>query len=171
MTHWKRILVPVDFSPCSRSALSLAGDLAVEGGAVVILHHATERPSGLGRGARLHFPTGDVDADAWAHDQTRDKLEHLAIELRARGVPVELRAAIGKPVPSILAAIAEDEPDVVVLGTHGRSGLAHVVLGSVAEAVIRQASVPVVTVRNACSPLAGVDDDDVEHQLDAETQG
>lgn len=171
MTRWKRILLPVDFSPCSRAALSLAGDLAVASGATVILHHATERPAGLARGARLHLPRGDVDADAWADQQTRERLDPLALELRARGVSVELRAVVGKPAARILSAIVDDDADLVVLGTHGRTGLAHALLGSVAETVVRHASVPVITVRSPCGALAGVDDDEVEHQLDAETQG
>lgn len=171
MKRWKRILVPTDFSPCALAALDLAAELAAESGGTIVLEHSTERPRGLGAAIELHVNGGDAGTDAWLHGQVRPRLEALAGPLRARGVAVELRSDVGKPSQAILSAIDGSGADVVVLGTHGRAGLAHILLGSVAEEVVRKAPVPVLTVRGGCGVTEGLDADDVEHQLDAETQG
>lgn len=171
MKRWKRILVPTDFSPCAIAALELAAELAAESGGTIVLEHSTERPRGLDATAQLHVGRGDAPVDVWVHEQVRPRLEALAEPLRARGVAVELRSDVGKPSKAILAAIEASGADLVVLGTHGRAGLAHILLGSVAEEVVRKAHVPVLTVRGGCAVTDGVDDDEIEHQLDAETQG
>jgi nucleotide-binding universal stress UspA family protein len=173
MSRWKRILVPTDFSPCASAAVELAADLARSSGATVVLAHATERPGNLGSGAMIVPEPGraPVPVDDWMHAKVRARLEDVAAPLRAGGLEVKVRSDVGKPDVAILGAIEDEGADLCVIGTHGRAGLAHFLLGSVAEKVVRRANVPVLTVRGHCAPTAGVDDDEIEHQLDAETQG
>jgi nucleotide-binding universal stress UspA family protein len=168
-----RILVPTDFSPCASAAIDLAGDLARDSGATLVLLHATERPGNLGSGAMIVPEPGraPVAVDDWMHAEVRARLDDVAAPLRATGLNVKVRSDLGKPDAAILRALEDEGADLCVIGTHGRTGLAHFLLGSVAEKVVRRANVPVLTVRGHCAPTAGVDDDVVEHQLDAETQG
>jgi nucleotide-binding universal stress UspA family protein len=173
MSRWKRILVPTDFSPCADAAVDLAVDLARGSGAMIVLQHATERPSGLGATAMIVPEPGraPVAVDEWMHAKVRARLEHAAAPLRALGLEVRVRSDVGKAHTAVLAAIEAEGADLCVIGTHGRAGVAHFLLGSVAEKVVRHANIPVLTVRGHCATTAGVDDDPIEHQLDAETQG
>jgi nucleotide-binding universal stress UspA family protein len=170
MKRWRRILVPTDFSPCALAALDLAIELAAEANSTLILQHATERPRGLDPSAQLHVRDSDAPVETWVHERVRPRLEALAAPLRARGLAVELRSDVGRASPAILAAIDASAADLVVLGTHGRAGLALVLLGSVAEEVVQKAPVPVLTVRGPCAATERADDE-LQHQLDAETQG
>jgi nucleotide-binding universal stress UspA family protein len=74
-------------------------------------------------------------------------LEDLAGRLRADGVEVSYHSVIGNIASEIAATVERESVDLVVMGTHGRSGIAHVVLGSVTEKVVRHSKVPVLTVR------------------------
>lgn len=170
MKVWKKLLVPTDFSPCASAALDLAVELVAEGG-VVVLHHATDRPPGLASDVALHVGGHALGAEAWARGELGARLERLAAPARRRGVEVQVDVGFGAPTKAILAAVERVGADLVVIGTHGRAGLAHYLLGSVAEQVVRAAPVPVLTVRGACGLTVGLDDDGVEHQLDAEMQG
>jgi nucleotide-binding universal stress UspA family protein len=81
-------------------------------------------------------------------EQTDVLLEQWRAEAKADGAPrIATAKAIGEPAAEIVAAANEGKFDVVVVGTHGRTGLAHALLGSVAERVVRRAPMPVVTVR------------------------
>ncbi len=139
MTVFKRILVPYDFSPSAAAALATAVDLAVlHGGSLRVLHAvAPIRPP---HGRPLPPPAGDVAAVR----------EHLA-SVVARATAgrkigrVKSDVVIGAPAASILAAAGK--ADAIVMGTLGQTGLARLLIGSVAERVVRHASVPVLTVR------------------------
>jgi len=136
------ILVPVDFEDASHRAVDMARDLAARLGAEPVLLHVYQLPvytyPGLEPGVLPQF-TGEVTAAA------KRALEKLAGEVG--GLRSVLRE--GDPATEILAAIDDLAPVMVVMGTHGRRGLTHLLLGSVAEKVVRRSHVPVLTVRTA----------------------
>jgi nucleotide-binding universal stress UspA family protein len=136
-----RILVPVDFSDCSRKAIEYALPFARAFDATIVLLHVVE--------AFLPTPemTG-VDVGL-IQRQLREGGERRLAELRKElgGVPVESVLRIGRTATEILRAARELDSDLILLSTHGRTGLAHVFLGSTAEQVIRHAGCPVLVVR------------------------
>lgn len=141
-------LVPVDFSAVSRGGTERAADLAVALGADLVLLHVAQIPPGLDAGSRIRpLPDRDpVPAGEFVRDASMAELERHASELRRRGITVRSRVEIGEPVEVILRVAAEVDPAMIVIGTHGRSGIARVLLGSIAERILRMADRPVVTV-------------------------
>lgn len=146
---WKRLLVPYDFSACAAQALALASDLAEALGACIVVVHVSELPENLDASVLVHPPAaaGPTRADAFAMRGARAALEELAEPLGARGLDVRAMALVGEVSTAILQAVADTAADVVVMGTHGREGFSHLLLGSVAEKIVRHATVPVVTTR------------------------
>jgi universal stress protein A len=143
----RRILVPVDFSAPSRAALEHATGLAERMDAELVVLHAWEQPAYLGpEGVVLSAP-GVVHPGL---EEVRRAVEREVAQF-VKGVPLpagtQVRVVQGKPHDAILAVAAEPGVDLVVMGTHGRSGLARMIVGSVAEAVIRHAPCPVLTLR------------------------
>lgn len=137
------ILVPCDFSDCSIAALSHAAALAKLAGSTVVLLHVMEpvRPGFLVEGAVSRQNQGLL------REKAGQKLTALA-KAHASGVHLG-RPLIkaGKPWEVIVATASKAGADLIVLGTHGYTGLKHAVLGSVAERVVRHASCPVLVVR------------------------
>ncbi|MCO4773177.1 MAG: universal stress protein [Deltaproteobacteria bacterium] len=151
MLQIRSLLVPVDFSTCSDRAADWATELAARFGASVTLLHIVELPRGLDR-ASLVNPGGAGDVamvpiGEWASDSGRKQLNRLARRLSSRGVPIQVRVEEGSPVHAILDVTTETKPDAIVMGTHGRKGLAHAFMGSVAERVVRAAECPVITLK------------------------
>lgn len=143
--EWKKILCPVDFSDASRSALQVASELARRFGGEVMVFHAYPLPGYTLPEGTVLPATGMLQELA---EQTDALLERWKAEALADGAPsVTTGKSVGEPAAEIVAAAEEGKFDAVVVGTHGRTGLAHVLLGSVAERVVRRASMPVVTVR------------------------
>jgi nucleotide-binding universal stress UspA family protein len=143
--EWKKILCPVDFSDASRSALQVASELARRFGGEVTVFHAYPLPG-------YTLPEGTVlPASGMLQElaeQTDALLARWKSEALADGAPgVETAKAIGEPAAEIVAAAEDGKFDAIVVGTHGRGGIAHMLLGSVAERVVRRAPMPVVTVR------------------------
>lgn len=140
------ILVAVDFEEASKQALVAAQAIAAGLHAPIALVHVYRVP--LYTYAVLEpvpvpppIPALDIEAAA------RESLDEFA---RSFGVPPEFALVReGDPVDEILAAARETNARMIALGTHGRRGLSHVLLGSVAEQVVRRSSVPVLTVRVA----------------------
>jgi nucleotide-binding universal stress UspA family protein len=146
MTLFKRILVPHDFSEPATAALVAARDLAAKhGGTVTVLHVLTPFYSGPG------YPTPSEIAwipPAQIADDRRTRLERLVRErLGARSRKILCKVVIGEAVPAILAAAKN--ADAIVMSTLGRTGLSHLLIGSVAEKVVRHAPVPVLTIHGA----------------------
>jgi len=146
---WKTILVPHDFSSCANHACALARDVAKIHGARLVLLHVAELPPMLGPGATVVPEEGGapITVRDYATRSANDRLEDLAKRLRADGVEVTYFATIGNIASEVADAAAREQADLIVMGTHGRTGLAHVVLGSVTERVVRHSAVPVLTVR------------------------
>jgi nucleotide-binding universal stress UspA family protein len=156
MKPWKSILCPIDFSSSCARVLDVAGHVARGEGARLTLLHVTDAHGELPP-AVLVTPDeggGPVALARYARESALRELEVCAAPLRARGVSVDTAFAAGAVVPAILRAAAELGADLIVMGTHGRTGLAHVVLGSVAERVLRASPVPVLTVRQGADDEA-----------------
>lgn len=142
---WKKLLCPIDFSDASREALETAAALAKRHGAALTLFHAYPVPG-------YTFPDGSFVASSkmleeLAEQANRHLAEWKAIAVAA-GVPsVESATAVGEPAHEIVTFATEKGMDLVVVGTHGRTGLTHALMGSVAERVVRKAPCPVLTVR------------------------
>lgn len=152
---WKRLLVPHDFSQCAARATELAAQIAEREQAELTLLHVSPLPPNLPRGAKIAASEGSGAesvsvADMVTAGACRD-LAALAEPLRQRGIAVQTFARAtepGSPADAILRIAGELGADVIVVGTHGRTGLAHMLLGSVAEKIIRGANIPVITVRS-----------------------
>lgn len=140
-----KILVPTDFSDCATTAQATAIDLARRlDGEIVLLHvlvEATLYAEGM-PGAPNVRSVYDAQRK-WAEAA----LDARAGELRGQGIKTSWRTATGIPFEEIVNIAAEERADMIVIGTHGRTGLNRVLLGSVAERAIRLAPCPVLTVR------------------------
>jgi len=136
----KTILHPTDFSERAEFAFRLAGSLARDYGARLIVLHVAELPMAVSGVGVLMIPP-PID-----EKPLRDKLE----EFRAHNpkVPVEHRMVEGDPASEILRVAGETRCDVIIMGTHGRTGLGRLLMGSVAEQVVRRAACPVLTVKD-----------------------
>jgi len=156
MMAFQKILCPIDFSAGSRQAMHAAVRLADEAGAELVLAHAWYVPP-VAFGAEYALAAElmeEIRADA---QDALDAAAREAAELGARRVSSRLLA--GSPPHELVRALEEDPAfDLVVMGTHGRTGLARVLLGSVAESVVRRAPCPVLVVRpdGAVGPFARV---------------
>ncbi|HSF67858.1 MAG TPA: universal stress protein [Nitrospiraceae bacterium] len=139
----ERILVPIDFSECSLDALEYAVTVAQQAKASLVLLHVLE-PLSYG----LDFTLGDSRAHQLEVSTWTKRLEELAASHRRPHMPVEVRLRGGLPADSILDSAQSLPCDLIVMGTHGRRGISHALSGSVAEAVLRKARWPVLTVRS-----------------------
>jgi universal stress protein A len=148
---WKTILVPHDLSPCADHAAALAQEVARAHGARLVVLYVADLPMGLDPDALVVPREGaaPVRARDLATGGAEAQLEVLAARLAADGVAVTTSLVLGDVVDEILAAAHRERADLIVMGTHGRTGLSHLVVGSVTEKVVRQAPVPVLTRRGA----------------------
>jgi nucleotide-binding universal stress UspA family protein len=138
-----RILVPVDFSVSSRKALQYALAFAHQFGARLLVVHVLEL-SYLGTGL------GEIEVPLLENELRENALEHLEKLMTAvvRGtVPCEAQVLGGRPWEEIGGLAKAQEIDLIIMGTHGYTGLKHVVMGSTAERVVRHAPCPVLVVR------------------------
>jgi universal stress protein A len=143
----KRILIPVDFSKPSLAALDYAITFGQPLGAELVLLHVVEPFyfSGVNGMYGVGFDTGAVSAELEraAHRQ----LARLTARLRSRHVPARSLVEIGPAWQVIVQTATKLSADMIIMATHGRTGLSHLLLGSVAERVVRSAPCAVLTVR------------------------
>ena len=150
--RWQKLLVPHDYSPCADRALALAVELAKLHQATIVLLHVTHIPPGLTADATISDRNGNmVRVDDYANATAARELEARAAQI-GPDVGISVKTSIGEIDEAILAVATEVGADVIVMGTHGRTGLAHVFLGSMAEKVLRKALIPVITVREKGDP-------------------
>ncbi len=142
--RFRTIVVPFDFSDSARQALDTARSISKSAGpAHLVLVHAYFVPAELDTLAqRAPEPILQV-----VSAQASEDLEKVLIDLQNDGISAEFYAHHGSPDRIIVDVASEKHADLIVMGTHGRTGLAHVLLGSVAERVLRTAPCPVITVR------------------------
>jgi len=144
----QRILVPTDFSEASEEALKYAKEFARAFSAELHLMHVLE----------------DLAAHAWTtevyvaalpgvHDemerQAKDRLEAMLSPDERQALRAQLILRVGSPFVEVVRYARDEKMDLIVMGTHGRGAIAHMLLGSVAERVVRKAHCPVLTVRHA----------------------
>lgn len=141
-----RILVPVDFSAHSEKAVRYATTIANKFGARVSLIHVVEDP----------FVTGAWQAEAFVPNipellnelikAARAQIDEIKKQLAAHGFVVETAVITGQPARAIVEHATDGGFDLIVMGTHGRTGLSHALMGSVAERVMQKAPCAVLTV-------------------------
>jgi nucleotide-binding universal stress UspA family protein len=148
----RRILVPIDYSDNSKAALAYGAELATSFGASLDIVHVWDRPTYVTdavmvqRPGEAHKPIGELIRE----NAQRDMDEFMAGITLPSGIPVQTRLLSGDPAGTLLEELKKAEHDLVVLSTHGRTGLSHLLLGSIAEKLVRLSPVPVLTV-----PLRG----------------
>ena len=147
---WKTILVPHDFSASANHAAALARDVAKLTAARIVLLHVIDLPHQIG-GTEVVIPP-DTGAPIPIKDYAIASAETHLVDLSARltkdGASVKTFVRVGNPVDEILQFADDDKVDLIVMGTHGRTGIRHLIAGSVAERVVRASKVPVLTVRH-----------------------
>lgn len=138
-----KVLVGTDFSASAEHAVEMAVDVTTRYGAKLVIVHAWDVPS-IGYGGMMQSP---VDFITPIEQAARQQLEALTKDLRDKTkLPIESLLYQGVAWDRLLAAVTETNADLVVVGTRGRTGISHALLGSVAERVVRLCPVPVLTV-------------------------
>jgi len=143
-----RILVPTDFSPPSYAALGYARAVATQFGASLHLLHVADDPYRAALAAEVYVP----EVEGLRDEIVTSALGRLKEQLTAAdttALHATTAAVIGTPAWTIVEYAAANDIDLIVMGTHGRGGMAHLLMGSVAERVLRTAPCPVLTVRHA----------------------
>ncbi len=148
----RTILVPVDFSTCSLLVTRQAAGLATRLGARLVVLHVAELPRDVAADAHVRPDGVDRTAADYLIDDTRVRLESFAAAARELGATAEIAVKLGPVVATILSETEAFGADLIIIGTHGRTGLARLVLGSVAEGVAHKAHVPVMLVRRESRP-------------------
>jgi nucleotide-binding universal stress UspA family protein len=139
----RQILAPTDFSDHSKQAIAYARQLAKLFGARLLLLHVVELPPFPIEG----LPPGRLGGTI-LDDLERQAADDLAQVLpQETEVEVERRVVTGVPYRKIVEVAAAEKVDLIVMATHGRTGLGHLIMGSVAERVVRTAPCPVLTMR------------------------
>ena len=140
--RFRRLLIPVDFSPSSLEALEYGVQFARHVGAAVTILHALE-PVAYG----LDFTLGSSLQWRTQKSYVEGRLEILRALCTSNGVKAEPVLKAGVPADSIRDYAGRERPDLVIMGTHGRRGISRMLSGSVAEAMLRLTPCPVLTVR------------------------
>ena len=139
---FKKVLVPTDFSPQSEKSLDYAVMIAGQFGAKIFLLHVIEP---------FPYTTTDalmvVDNSEAMRSIAESLIKNLVKTLRQKKITVKTDLVVGNTTHEIIMKAEQEKIDLIVMGTHGRTGLEHVLLGSVAEKVVRLATCPVLTVR------------------------
>jgi nucleotide-binding universal stress UspA family protein len=144
MVTWLKILCAVDFSESSRATLEAAADQARRHQAELTVLHVREPPPAAG--AKGFVPSPQL-SEAGSIEIGRQLDRWRAEAARMAGTEVRAELASGSPASEIVRLASEGSFDLVVVGTHGRAGFRRLVLGSVAERVVREAHCPVLVVR------------------------
>ncbi len=145
MSKLERILVPTDFSDNSKAALAKACQLAEKFDAEIHVLHVIKTDTMMAVGSDGFFA---VSAEVMQEyrDAVADQLEGFAATCKGHAKNVVQSAREGIPFAEIVQYAKANNIDMIVLGTHGRTGISHLLIGSVAEKVVRKARCPVLTV-------------------------
>ena len=144
----KKILCPTDFSENSEHALKYALTLATLSQADLQLFHVVE-PITYPQSTEFFEPVLDeVELMMKMETAFQQQLEDQVTTLKAQYPKIKGKLVTGNTFLEIIQAARDDDVDMIVMGTHGRTGLAHVLIGSVAERVVREAPCPVLTVKH-----------------------
>ena len=143
----KTILFPTDFSTASDAALPHAETLAKQAGARLLIIHVEEPPLAYG-GGELYYGLPEPSSE-----RILKMLED--VKPTDPQVPFAHRLTMGDPAGEIVRIAGEEGAEMIVLGTHGRTGMTRLVMGSVAEGIVRRAPCPVLVYRETAAKLAG----------------
>jgi len=140
----RKILCPTDYSTDGQTALEMATSLARDRGASLIIAHVEEPPMAYG-GGELYYGMDEPN---------REQLKKMLSEVLPTdpSVGYEHRLIVGSPATSIVYLAEKENVELIVMPTHGRTGVMRVLMGSVAEEVVRKAKCPVLTVKAAVQP-------------------
>lgn len=145
-----RILVPIDFSDYSKSALKYAAQIAKFFEASITLVYVVEPmiyPADFSMG-QVAIPSTDMNL----HERAEEELNTLAKSVIDSSLKVDVVIKTGKPFVEINETAQEIDADLIIIATHGHTGVEHILFGSTAEKVVRKAPCPVLTLRN---PIKG----------------
>ncbi|PKL81576.1 MAG: universal stress protein [Ignavibacteriae bacterium HGW-Ignavibacteriae-3] len=145
----QNILAPIDFSDYSKNALKYAVQFARDFKAKLFLVYVVEPmiyPADFSMG-QIAIPSTDIDL----HTRAEEELKNLAKSINSDLI-VETMIRTGKPFVEIIEAAKEKDIDLIILATHGHTGVEHLLFGSTAEKVVRKAPCPVLTLRE---PIKG----------------
>lgn len=151
-TTINKVLVPIDFSDYSKSALRYAVNFAKSFNAEIIVIYVVEPviyPPDFSMG-QIAMPSINTEWD----DRAKDELQKLAKSEIIGAVKVKTIIKTGKPFVEIIETAKEENVDLIIIATHGHSGVEHILFGSTAEKVVRKAPCPVLTLRE---PIKGFD--------------
>lgn len=143
MSTIKKILVPTDFSACSAAAETAAADLARTTGAELVLLHVLNDIPFLLNDVPGYVPAEEI---ANAEEAAKVAMQQQAARMVQDGLPVSCRVVHGSAAQSIVTAADDSHANLIVMGTHGRRGFRHMLLGSVAERVARTTKIPAMMV-------------------------
>lgn len=138
----KSIMCPVDFSPMSKPVLDYAVFMAKSHNASLKLVHVVDQLQGFDSYKILHMTAAEITFQLEQQAQA-----HLTALLNELPVPATFEVCFGRAPDEIVALADKEKCDLLIMGSHGRTGLAHLLVGSVAEAVVRHAPCPVLIVR------------------------
>lgn len=143
------LLTAVDFSDCAVDVVTRGAALASSTGVELVLLHVVDPPAGVSGDTLFRPAPGDrpVRAIDFLTDDARTRLERFVALAAERGAQARFEVAVGAPVDAILQVASALRPGIIVMGTHGRRGVARWTLGSIAEDVLRASEFPVMTVR------------------------
>ncbi len=142
----RRILAALDFSEHSQAVVNYAGELSRQFQADLVFCHVVDRPSvlsGLPPGGEGYFPPNMAELQ---EQYARAEVEKLAAAAGLTGWTLQF--AMGTPFVEIVRLAREAAVDLIIVGTHGRGAVAHLLLGSTAEKIVQKAPCPVLTVRH-----------------------
>ena len=146
------ILCPVDFSDASKKAIRYAKEFSGNMGASVYLLNVIE-PRPMAMDVSLNYVPFEADLEKAA----KDDLEVIVQEFKRVGLKAEYGVVIGNPADSILENIDMFNVNLVIMGSHGKKGLSRLIMGSVAEVVVRKANCPVLIVKSEEKEFIGDD--------------
>jgi nucleotide-binding universal stress UspA family protein len=142
-----RILVPIDLSPSARAALEYAALLAVGFGAELVVLHVWQPAGYAGPDTLAFVPAGEGRSWEERRGDVLREVDRLLEQQDVKPRQLEVRVEAGEPADTILQVAKERGVDLIVIGTHGRTGISRFLLGSVAEVVSRRSPCPVLMLR------------------------
>ena len=150
MFPFQKILCPTDFSEASLCGLKMASEMAEKFGSQVVVVYVNTSIQHL---PSPHVEAAEITFDTAAYEkqlakEARANLADISASIFPEGVEPKLEIRIGQPAQEILETAHDEDVDAIFMATHGRTGLKHIVFGSVAERVVSRADCPVLTVRS-----------------------
>ena len=141
---FKKILCPVDFSKFTQEVINYAVDLAKKYGAELHVMHVVPNMTYFTPYESFLTPENLIAIEKNIQDEVEDNFEKL---LKDQDIPTKKVIKTGVPFVEIIAYAKSESVDLIVMGTHGHSGIEHILIGNVAEKVVRKSPCPVMTIR------------------------